>query len=183
MKTIDELKKLAAEISQPMSATQKKRQEINKYIENLESEKAAIEVSEDENFIAQIVDLNSKIEQSKKMLQKEFPSRHTYEKSTEYFGRYDQLFQSYTSELKKEIDPDIKQIKKLATEIQSLLEKTKNTELSKYLELQSVVSNITSYVDNRYISDFQFSLKRLDHISTSGAVSDQLRHLLRRILD
>lgn len=176
METLVKLKSLATEIKKPIKVMENQRNEINDYIKKLEKEKELLEGSEGENIIEQIIEINIKLDSSKRMLKEVFPSRHTFTKSSEIHEEYNQLYIDYVRGFQKEIAPDIQKINKYVDEIQKLLGRVQNTENDRYRELHNVVSSITPYVDPVFIGDFQNSVRRMESVYQFNVVSDELKH-------
>lgn len=176
MKTLKKLNSLVAEIQKPIKVMEKQRNEINDYIQKLQKEKELLEGSEGENIIEQIIEINMKLDSSKRMLKEVFPSRHTFTKSSEFCEEYNQLYIDYVREFQKGIAPDIQKINKYVEEIQKLLGRAQKFENDRYRELCNVVNAITSYVDPTFMGDFQNSVSRLERIYQFNVVSGELKH-------
>ncbi|MEB9668974.1 MULTISPECIES: hypothetical protein [Bacillus cereus group] len=175
MNSLNKLKAFAAGIKQPMKVAEQKRSEISSYIEKLEHERTSLEKSEGENLIGQIIDIDSKIDASKKMLQKAPSSRYPSDKSSELFNEYNKLYNEYLQEFKEEMEYDIQQIEKYSNEIKKLLDKAKKTQTSKYIELNNVVGVITPYVDTNVVCDFHSTLRRFDTTFSVDEASEKFR--------
>ncbi|KUH43714.1 hypothetical protein M2E15_5947 [Bacillus mycoides] len=180
METLVKLKSLVTEIQKPMKVMEHQRNEINDYIQKLEKEKELLEGSEGENIIEQIIEINIKLDSSKRMLTEVFPSRHTLTKSNKFYEEYNQLYIDYVREFKKDIAPDIQRIHKYSNEIQKLLDKVQKAENDGYRELCNVVSSITSYVDTTFVGDFQNSVRQMGR-NRSGIASDELKHWIEQL--
>ncbi|MCO5381796.1 MAG: hypothetical protein NHB15_06610 [Methanosarcina barkeri] len=121
MESLVKLQSYVQEIKTPFLECEKKRSEIEAYIENLEGKKAELETSTDISDIDKIVDIESRLRTARSMLDKVSTDHLAEQNGIEVYKQCQVLRQDYIRECRAEVEPLINNIKEHAIEIEKLM--------------------------------------------------------------